>query len=518
MVCDSSMDGKVAPQELPPLEEEEEPSPVRESHHFSSDSGSRQAHGLAVLSRTSFSDNDLPNQVTLRYPQGHPRRYSLEHRRSLTSMNTGLCAIPEMEDSQGGTDSPTKSSGTMLRSWSHEQAPPPNPSPPCKGRARAALGMSLAGMKSVGGPYHPGAHRPHAGVPSALTSHNPSTRHTSSGMTTDSVQTSLAAHYFQHTSVSSSKHAQPACTPSLSSISTSSYPSSHIPSLDPTASSQSPGYRRKLVMPQGSSGQTKTSCDNSQQHDHYNDRWRWPIVRQGRLNSQQRQDGTGDDVFDCVDSALDHQQTPMSTEEARSRRLSLDSRVGLYKDRHEQLSETAEFEETQKPSRRLSLGTQRNIRSVDVTHRRVRTIEEEERLSRLKMLHEESLTPRTRRVGRDMNNQQLAFTTEPAKHAPQQYSQQHNKGASLPDLSNENMDIFQQISASEEARFARWRHLEETRGFTVPLEEDMKKLSPVEKEYVKDILTARRQTSAPAKSAEPGSSIAPVVLPLPVSI
>ncbi|CAG5128874.1 unnamed protein product, partial [Candidula unifasciata] len=160
MVCDSSMDGKLVPPELPPLEEEEEPSPVRESHLFSSDSASRQAHGLSVLSRTSFSDLDLSNQVILRYPPGHPRRYSLEHRRSLTSLNTGLCAIPEMEDGQGGTCSPTKSSSAVLRSWSHEQAPPPNPSPPCKGKARAALGLSLAGMKPVGGPYHPGAHRP----------------------------------------------------------------------------------------------------------------------------------------------------------------------------------------------------------------------------------------------------------------------------------------------------------------------------------------------------------------------
>ncbi|XP_059163551.1 protein spire homolog 1-like [Physella acuta] len=127
MVCESALEGKVSLQELPPLEEEEEPSPVRESH-FSHDFS---LHGQ--LTRTCVSEHDLTSQR-------NSRKSSLEHRRSLTSLPTGLSVIPE----DVGPESPPKQLPSRKKSWSQEHAPPPNPSPPCKGRARSAMGRQIS--------------------------------------------------------------------------------------------------------------------------------------------------------------------------------------------------------------------------------------------------------------------------------------------------------------------------------------------------------------------------------------
>ncbi|KAL8570461.1 hypothetical protein ACOMHN_034496 [Nucella lapillus] len=87
-ICESPIEGKLAAlQELPPVEEEEEPSPTEDQtprFHYGADS---LLSGLP--DHTLHNGNNL-----LRGGAGRPM-YRSEHRRSLT---TGLTAIPEDED------------------------------------------------------------------------------------------------------------------------------------------------------------------------------------------------------------------------------------------------------------------------------------------------------------------------------------------------------------------------------------------------------------------------------------
>lgn len=91
MVCESPTDSKLAMQELPPLEEEEEPSPSEEQ------TPRLQRGSDSLLS--GLPDHTLHNGHSLLRGGGAARHqgalYRSEHRRSLTS---GLTAIPEDED------------------------------------------------------------------------------------------------------------------------------------------------------------------------------------------------------------------------------------------------------------------------------------------------------------------------------------------------------------------------------------------------------------------------------------
>lgn len=101
MVCESPTDGKLAMQELPPLEEEEEPSPSEEQ--------TPRLHRGSDSPLSGLPDHTLHNGHMMLRGGGAVRHqgalYRSEHRRSLTS---GLTAIPEDEDaadSAGGCDS-----------------------------------------------------------------------------------------------------------------------------------------------------------------------------------------------------------------------------------------------------------------------------------------------------------------------------------------------------------------------------------------------------------------------------
>lgn len=523
MVCDSSLDGKVASQELPPLEEEEEPSPVRENHHISHQSLSKHAQGLAMLPRTSYSDNDLSIQVTLRNPQGLPRRSSLEHRRSLTSLTSGLCAIPEIEDSPSGTDQPIKSSGAMLRSWSHEQAPPPNPSPPCKGRARAALGMGMTSMKSVGGVYHPGSHRQHVSQSSTLTSNS-----LSSGMASSSLQSSLSASYSPVVLNPPPEHDQPVSASAPSSSSSSSSSSSVQASLDTTVSSQSPGYLRRAKALQGRAVQNVALSNGDLESEHCTERWRFPSARKKRFQSkiQQNEDNYTDEVFDISK----HHEIFLAKEEEKeeemhSRRLSLDSGVGMYAEGSNVTSEVVDFDRNSKTRRRLSVGTQKKGREhgVEMSHKNVRSPEEEERLSRWRALQEEELASRTKKIGLDMTDHHCTSATETTEYKPQHKKLHYNQKLS-PHLAcaSQKMDAVEQRVAHEEARFARWRHLEETGRPGFHSEKDTSCVPSTDKGYVSDVLSGRLQPPASANPAVTASttplSCLQGMLPLPVSV
>ncbi|CAL1530263.1 unnamed protein product [Lymnaea stagnalis] len=495
MVCESPMDGKVQLQELPPLEEEEEPSPVRENH-FSNQFTSLGGPGL--LPRTSYSEHDLSNQVTLRHPLGHARRSSLEHRRSLTSLPTGLSAIPEMEDAAGGMDSPPKP-GSIRRSWSHEQAPPPNPSPPCKGRARSAMSAS----KPVGKPHLSSTPKQHAFSPLISNPQLSSMSETPRMLPPQTAPLSQSQH---------ANRLQYRDTPTRPG-----QPSS----LDMAVSSQSPVFF-KTPWPSASSA-SQNSTHHESESERVTSRWRRPRASEERLG-QRRQlqfteskavsgsptktlvglDTPGQDRHKklSVNGQTDGADVERILSEggAQSRRLSLDSAASIYTETPRASSAT----ERPGSTSRVSFGVGRG--GHEMKSKQIKSPEDEERIMRWRTLQEEELSSRVRKkvgvgVNQSKTDTQRDNTNEVRVGRRGDPPLQKNSGS---DKSPENItEVLQQHLLDEEARFVRWRQLEEA-GLATCFEEDSQQQSP---ERENQISQTKLSTSSTTTSSLTSSSL-----------
>ncbi|GFN95296.1 protein spire [Plakobranchus ocellatus] len=574
-ICEAPLDHQVALKELPVLQEEEEeqPSPVRDSHSgggSSSSSSSLSQLRPGVLPRASHSDNDLQSHassmtstmtINLRQAPSLVRRASFEHRRSLTSQtSTGLTAIPEQEDdgkNAGGSTDP--GSRPLTRAKSQEQCPPPNPSPPCKGRAKA--GLAMVGMRPSGGPYHPNSH--HASHHSRSIA-AASTAATAAGVPTSSKpHTTLASmqHVLSNPSFSSysrlpqTQHApSSSSSPFSRSFSSPTYPSTASPSsissslssssmsspsflpstleqspqpgrataLDRSSSSQSPAYR---CPPQGTNIHDRAML--TQEDSRFEgriSRWRMPAAQysdqveaapsncnnMGYLpdtSASPRRWATGitGDSSDSgssynpvregnpPDSSNQHSVVvgagyypeTLSPEEARHKRLSLDAGMSMYyeealkEDNTESLPSSPYLGRDQGIVRKTSVGLDRGVRGR-TGFRRIKSPEEEERVTRWRALQEDERQARWRPQQQEKtggspvaNQRQVPFRrsgvaalTPPSPSSPES-------------LRPENTDVLQQRMADEEARFDRWRRLEEGTG-SHPLLDHLNRRSPQE--------------------------------------
>ena len=537
-ICEAPLEHQVVPKELPVLQEEEEeqqqPSPIRDSLSGGSSSSIAQA-GSAVLPRLSHSENDIQahaaaaaatpmtSSLTVNLRQGSSlvRRASFEHRRSLTSQGSlGLTSIPEQEDDgKGGSD-------RLARAKNQEQCPPPNPSPPCKGRAKA--GLAMVGMKSTGGPYHPRTHNKTqtaavSAAPTAITitaaatlttspprasmQHAPSAIALSSKPFGHDFQRSLHATSHSSTSLSRSLSSPfNSSTASASSSSSSSLSSSlplpsFLPStpegfsyqyssanLDISSSCQSPAYRKKFQSPgkgsgamhagnsgmEGSilcwqtpapqygnqGGQTSVSLTASTSCKNYNINsnktiYSSPSVRRWAVNVSEVSilpglEG-GSEISTCdhhtLISGSGYYPEDLSSQQARLKRLSLDAGMSMYYE--EALRENGPDSLPSSPhlgrepsiNRKISVGLDRGLKAR-TGFRRMKTPEEEERVTRWRALQEDEREARqscqqpTRRSG-------VTALTSPSSTI------------------SESTDVLQQKMAGEEERFDRWRRLEE---------------------------------------------------------
>ncbi|XP_055890447.1 uncharacterized protein LOC106052037 isoform X3 [Biomphalaria glabrata] len=495
MVCDSSMDGKVQSQELPPLTEEEEPSPVREnplSHQFSP---LGVAGGATLLHRTSFSEHDLSNQITLRNPHLRARTV-LEHRRSLTSIPTGLTSIPEMDDVFGGMDSPPKP-GAIRRSWSHEQAPPPNPSPPCKGRARSAMIMS--GTKTVGrNVTQPSAFKRHvSSSPKSASMSEITSMYTTNTSKPQTISSSLHASNRPQSQAPSTKH--------VSNKSSRMQKTLQNPLLDMDVSIQSPGYFKspfsvstpslETLSSEGKTQRDSPSRTLSERSSGYTSRpntdspKRKIIVNKEELQRQSLTTTFGieaEDVFCDQDVSSDkpiHNVQIASTNDILiSRRPSLDGGMSLYS------GATPGSTLRNRPNTRNSLTEKREGRLKPF-----KSPEEEERLTRWRMLQEEELAHRQKKTPGEINLSSLPpkGRPDPEKTPRRPVTQDRHRYV-------DGTDVLQQKLQSEEARFARWRHLEET-GISALKKENLLKASTDEPSSspVHNLKTPALQTPTP---------------------
>ncbi|KAH9503454.1 hypothetical protein Btru_067986 [Bulinus truncatus] len=475
MVCDSSMDGKVQSQELPPLTEEEEPSPVREnpfSHQFSPLGG-----GTNLLHRTSLSEHDLSNHISLRNNQLRSRA-ALEHRRSLTSLPTGLTSIPEMDDVFGGMDSPPKH-GSIRRSWSHEQAPPPNPSPPCKGRARNA--MILPGNKTVGRSVQSSSFKRHASSGPQSASMSEITRmYTTNSSKPQTVTDPLhASNRLQSVPpLNASKHAS-------SKTITKSY-SPQNPLLDQDVSLQSPVFFKSPLSVSTPSLETISSHDSSttvqrqkrregvsisrtMSERTYVDRSSIPrpstdspkrkiIVNSDQVKRKSLTTTFGVDSDEVISSedislnSLSIGEQKSSKNDATTRRPSLDGGINLYSS-----GATPGPTLKDKQCNRYSFTEKRVASKL----KPFQSPEEEERVTRWRALQEEELSTRQMKMTDAAVTciPRLAPLTQISPYPEQTPKRPAEKDKHRPVSST---DALQQNLQKEEARFARWRHLEET--------------------------------------------------------
>lgn len=504
-VCESPTENTKVAQDLPPLEEEDEPSPVRESHFLSPNIQPRHPS----LARAA-SDNDLLANVTLRHHQGvSGRRSSLDHRRSITSIPTGLTAIPELDDSHGGLDSPGKHSSMHLQRWSHEQAPPPNPSPPCKGRVLLERSMSMTSMKASSGSYQPLSRH------QSFKNNSYSSRMTSGANSTSSRTSSLLSQQRMSAEPSSPHASLPSSSPrvstksytsSLSSPSTplSSSQRSHDSSaLDRSVSCQSPVFFKKTralhkqiqdTKLSDSANSENTKSDVKSQSFNESDRisrWRNPRAREERLSKKRSvRESSHSSIAENeeFDNSLPSEPNDSIVFEEKpttslSRRLSLDNGVRRYTGRSSGV--TVDGEDVTCVKRRLSLGIKE--RKAIATPRR--KAEEEERVKRWRTLQEEDLASRRNpqeelehsdeRVPSVDNRTWLSSSTTKNTntessdnvntkcHVKQIEPQQRGgmkKTISAPiQMQNEDYeyDPLQEKIAIEEKRLARWRRLEE---------------------------------------------------------